>query len=65
MAETARQEIEEFLASKEAGMKTQFKKTMITNAATAMFTANGLSCPIMVIERNGETYLINREIVKS
>jgi hypothetical protein len=57
---TAKEEIRVFLASNEVGVKTSFKRTTLLKAAEDMFTAQGLPCPVFVTERNGETYLINR-----
>lgn len=35
------------------------------NAARSIFTANGLYCPIQAIDVEGETYILNREVVQS
>lgn len=63
---SAKEEIASFLASKEAGIRSQFKKSTLINAAQDMFTAKGLTCPIVVKEgREGEAYLLNRDILSS
>lgn len=56
--------ITEFLASKEAGLVVTQKKAALERAAQNMFTAKGLDCPVRVLESNGTTYLINRNIIK-
>jgi len=65
IATTAKQEIETFLASKEAGIKSEFKRNTLLKAAEDIFTANGLHCPVIVTERGGATYLINRDITNA
>lgn len=60
---TARQIITNFLSSNEAGIKVDLRRNTLTKAAEDMFTAQGLRCPVMAIERNGDTYLINRDLV--
>lgn len=61
MANTAKEEIRDFLNSQEAGIKSQYAKGTLQNAAESMFTANGLTCPVAFIERDGSTYILNRE----
>lgn len=62
---TAKQEITDFLESKEAGIQSQFTKTTLQNAAEKMFTANGLHCPVAIVENDGVAYILNREIAFS
>lgn len=59
---TPQQEIQEFINSKEAGMISAFTKPQLWRAAEALYTANGLNCPVRIEYINGETVLINREI---
>lgn len=65
MANTAKQEINDFLASNEAGIRSQFTKATLQNAAETIFTANGLPCPVVVVEKEGQAFLLNREIAFS
>jgi hypothetical protein len=58
---TAKQEITDFLASKEAGIVSQYTKATLQNAAEKMFTANGLPCPVAIVESDGVAYILNRE----
>lgn len=64
MEKTARDEIESFLASKEAGIKSTFSATKITYALSQMYTLQGKICPVRVLEKNGDVYLLNREILQ-
>lgn len=60
---SAKQLISNFLQSNEPGIKVNYSRTTMIKAAEDMFTANGQRSPVMAIERNGETYLINRDLV--
>lgn len=60
---TAKQEILDFLVSKEAGIRSQFTRNTLMNAAEDLFISKGQNCPVAAIEKDGATYLINREII--
>lgn len=60
--QTARQFIQEFLESKEAGMTTDFSAATMNKAAESLFTAQGLDSPVRVLELNGAVVIINRDI---
>ena len=60
---TPKEEITAFLDSKEAGMSTTFNKNALVRAAESMFTSHGLDCPVQFLERDGQTYLLNRTII--
>jgi hypothetical protein len=60
---SAKETITNFLSSGEAGIKVEMSRNTLTKAAEDLFTAKGNWCPVMVIDRNGETYLINRDMV--
>jgi hypothetical protein len=62
---SAKQEITDFLESKEAGIESSFSKISLQNAAEKMFTANGLQCPVAIIEREGSVFLLNRALAFS
>lgn len=62
---TAKQEIMDFISSGEAGFKSEFSRLTLLNAAQSIFTANGLICPVQIVDVKGEAYIINREIAKA
>lgn len=62
---TARQIITKFLESHQAGIEVNLKRNTLNKAAEDMFTAKGVRCPVLAIERNGSTYLINRDLVSN
>lgn len=57
----AKEEITDFLKSGEAGRTTDLKLTALKNAAQALFTANGLHCPVGFMTIKGQTIMVNRE----
>jgi hypothetical protein len=61
----AKQEITEFLESKEAGIQSQYTRATLQNAAEKMFTANGLTSPVAIVESDGKAYILNRSIAFS
>lgn len=62
---TARQLITNFLESHQPGIEVNLKRNTLNKAAEDMFTAKGVRCPVLAIERNGSTYLINRDLVSN
>lgn len=60
---TAKQEIEEFLLSKELGIRSEFTRVTLVNAAQTLFTANGQACPVIIKQGPDGAYLINRDIL--
>lgn len=61
----AKDEIANFLESNAQGVLSELSKSSLDNAATEMFTAKGLDCPVSIIVRERKTYIINREVLKS
>ena len=61
----AKQEIADFLASNEAGIESKYNRATLQNAAENMFTANGLTSPVAIVESGGVAYLLNRSIAFS
>lgn len=58
---TAKQEIANFLQSKQPGVVSSFTKNTLVKAAENMFTANGLTCPVKIVEVKGKAYIISRD----
>jgi hypothetical protein len=54
--------IEDFLRSKEAGVRTELKASTLERAAQSLYTAIGKDCPVRIFETQGQVYLINRAI---
>ena len=63
-ATTVREEIESFLSSKEAGKQSAFSATKVNYALSQMYTLQGKICPIRVLEKDGEVYLLNRHVLQ-
>lgn len=59
----AKEEIEQFLQSGEAGQTTELSMASLKNAASSMYTANGLNCPVKFIRVKGQTLILNREMI--
>jgi hypothetical protein len=59
---TARDEIQNFLLTNEAGIISSFSAPALIKAAESLYTANGLQCPVKILNTNGSVLLINREV---
>jgi hypothetical protein len=56
-------ELQAFLSSGELGVETKTSSDTLQRAAEKMFTAKGLSCPVVITRRQGRTYIIRRDAV--
>jgi hypothetical protein len=59
----AKEEIQTFLNSGEPGRTSELTAGTLKRAAEGMFTSNGQYCPVKIVDIDGQTYLLNREII--
>lgn len=59
----AADELQKFIESGHPGMVTDLSSNSLQRAAEKMFTAQGKPCPVQILNRSGQTYIIRRDAI--